>query len=328
MLGSEEQDEAFERIHRLRVDLAAGTDSEAARFIRSMRGAAGVVGRNPTIDDYKKAYVELAGSDEPIETYSRVYRYFGTWPLAREALELSESSTPRRIEARFRERRLGKVWRWTEDALRDTLLAAAEHWGRPPTTQEFDWWRHRELELARATGNSELNLPSTGPFRKRFDTWENALLHFGFTPEQVASRLEGKAQPFNAAADPYLPADLPVAHLTNWTPEGLPLDDEEVERVRVAYDLLARRSQYVLTARLGLGIEPLTLKAACKPLGLHLSRVNQLQVAALRSVADAVAGEGRRRPDLKTLLDPVETVLKALALTPGPARSTEPSASA
>lgn len=33
-------------------------------------------------------------------------------------------------------------------------------------------------------------LPSPGPYRRRWKSWEAALLHFGYTPDQVAERLE------------------------------------------------------------------------------------------------------------------------------------------
>jgi hypothetical protein len=44
---------------------------------------------------------------------------------------------------------MGKVWRYTERTLRDTLMRCAEHYGcRPPTVAEFEWWREREIEKA------------------------------------------------------------------------------------------------------------------------------------------------------------------------------------
>lgn len=32
--------------------------------------------------------------------------------------------------------------------------------------------------------------PSAGPYRRRYGSWQQALLHFGYTPDQVAERLE------------------------------------------------------------------------------------------------------------------------------------------
>jgi hypothetical protein len=85
---------------------------------------------------------------------------------------------------------MGKVWRYTDDTLRETLARCVEHYGRPPLVAEFDWWRQRELELAAAQGNPDLHRPSPTPYRKRWKTWEGALLHFGYTPEQTAERHE------------------------------------------------------------------------------------------------------------------------------------------
>jgi hypothetical protein len=62
--------------------------------------------------------------------------------------------------------------------------------GHVPQLAEFEHWRERELELARAKGNDALHLPSDGPYRRRYGSWEKALLALGFTPDEVAERLE------------------------------------------------------------------------------------------------------------------------------------------
>jgi hypothetical protein len=313
-LNDEEQQEAFERVHRICVGKQAGTDSEAGRYIRSLRRVAEELGRVPTVDDYKEMRATLAEAGEAIETFARRYRFFGSWPRATEALELSELTTTKRIEARFRERRIGKVWRYTEDLLRETLMRAADHWGRPPSTQEFEWWRERELELAGAAGDKAAFLPSTNPYRKRFGSWEGALLHFGFTPEQVALRLEGKIQPHNRNADPYLPDGLPVAELGDPNGQTLPLTEEQLARMLEEWNKLARRSRYVLTVRLGLGgAEPLTLREAAEPLALHLDRIRQLQLAAIGALSRAAAGGRREKPTPTQLREPVQDTLRFLA---------------
>jgi hypothetical protein len=170
-------------------------------------------------------------------------------------------------------------------------------------------------QLAKARGDDDaLHLPSTSPYRKRFGTWEAALLHFGFTPEQVSARLERPSDLHSSAADGYVSDGLPVAELAPADPSGLPLDGDQVDRVRAAYAALPRRSRYVLTVRLGLGVEPVTLKAAAKPLALHLDRIRQLQVLSVDALARAAAGEGRSRPEPGTLRDTVLETLKALSL--------------
>lgn len=310
-LAEHERDIVFERLRQLRIADAAASETDMARFLRSLCRVAEEVGRTPTVTEYRAVAPRLAAAGEDVAPFSAVYEFFGTWPRAREALELADTETPRRIEARFRFRELGKVWRYTDDTLRDVLLRAAEHWGRPPSVAEFEWWRDNEQRRAQATGDdADPHLPSTGPYRKRWGTWEGALLHFGFTPEQVAERLEGKTQPHNRNADPYLPEGVPVADLCEQGSELLPLTRDETDRLRAAYAELPRRSRYVLTVRLGLGVETRILKDTAQPLGLGLDRVRQLQLAATDVLVDAVRGE---QPVSEQLRDDVIATLRLLA---------------
>ena len=190
-LPEDAQDDAYERIGELRLRRLAGDESAMAVAIRSMRTVAEYVGHAPSVDEYKQASQELIADDVDVLTFARIYAHFGhSWPRAKEALALSETTTTKRIEARFRYRKVGKVWRFTEPALREALAACVEHYGgRCPSVAEFDWWRDRQFELAAASGE-ELHLPSPSPYRRRWKTWENALLHFGYTPDQVAERLQ------------------------------------------------------------------------------------------------------------------------------------------
>lgn len=166
--------------------------------------------------------------------------------------------------------------------LGETLARAVEHYGRPPSVIEFAWWRDQQLALAGAQGDEHPNIPSDNCYRSRWKTWEGALLHFGYTPEEVALLLEQRSQVFTANADPYLHDDLPVAVLS----EGLPvagksgLSAEEAQRVRDCYESMPRRTRYVLTVRLALGVPKQTLRQAAEPLALHLTRIQQLQLYA------------------------------------------------
>ncbi len=189
-LPEDERVDVFERLSERRLEQLAGEESDTARMVSSLRRVAAAVGHTPTVTEYRDLERRLRGTDEAIEEINQVIRHFGSWRRVREALDLSETTSARKIDARFRARRLGKVWRYTEDTLRDTLERCVAHYGRPPQVAEFEWWRERELELARTQGNDALHLPSPTPYRKRWETWEGALLHFGYTPEQVAERLE------------------------------------------------------------------------------------------------------------------------------------------
>lgn len=305
-LTPDEQDFAYERIHESRLHRRGIAETELALHVRSLRRVAKVIGREPSIDDYRLVSQKLREEGEDVQTFARLYRYFGhSWPRAREALRLSDGTdtTTSRLEARLRSRRLGKIARYTEDVLRATLAQAVEHYKRPPSVAEFSWWRQQQLALARAQGEDEPQLPSDSAYRSRWRTWEAALLHHGYTPEQVALRLEQRDQVFNGNADPYLPDDLPVAVLADTPPERLALSEQEAKRVRETYEAMPRRTRYILTVRLGLGVPKQTLRDAADPLALHLTRIQQLQLYAQDALLQAAA-EGRRttRPGLRTAI--------------------------
>lgn len=303
-LAPEEQDAAYERIHESRLHRQGVAETELAKHVRSLRRVAEAIGREPDIDDYRRTSQRLREEGEDVQLFSRLYLFFGhSWPRAREALKLSGETSTSRLEARLRSRRLGRINRYTEDTLRATLAQAVEHYKRPPSTAEFSWWREQRLALARAQGEDEPQVPSDNAYRRRWRTWEAALLHHGYTPEEVALRLEQRDQVFNGNADPYLPDDLPVAVLTNEAPAlgeaGLSAD--EAQRVRETYEAMPRRTRYILTVRLGLGGVPKQiLRDVAEPLALRLTRIQQLQLYAQDALLQAAAG-GRRtmRPGLR-----------------------------
>ena len=47
-LVEDEQDDAFDRLHQLRIEKEAGSESDMARYIRSLQRVAEEVGRTPT----------------------------------------------------------------------------------------------------------------------------------------------------------------------------------------------------------------------------------------------------------------------------------------
>jgi hypothetical protein len=203
-LTVEEQEEAFGRLAEIRLQRIAGHESEFARYLRSMRRAAEHAGRvDLSVDEYRAAYAELKGTQgaEVIEI-NKVIAFFGRWTTAKEALDLSSTTTPLKIEARFRSRSVGKVHRYRDDVLEEVLLRCAAEIGHPPLVVEFENWRYRELELAKARGE-ELWLPSASPYRRKWRTWEGALAHFGFSADEIASRLEPGREKANANLTPF-----------------------------------------------------------------------------------------------------------------------------
>jgi hypothetical protein len=188
-LAAEEQEEAFARINDIRLKRLAGEESETGVFIRSLRRVADVAGDELTPDLYKSIRRELVAGGEEVAEFNAVCRHFGSWRTAKEALGLSDVTTPLKIEARFRSRLMGKVHRYREETLRETLEHCARDLGHVPLVIEFELWRQREIELAKARGE-DLFLPSDSPYRRRWGGWEAALRHFGFEPEEIEGRLE------------------------------------------------------------------------------------------------------------------------------------------
>lgn len=302
-LAPDEQDVAYARIYEARLREQKVAETELARHVRSLRRVADALGHDPGVDEYRHVSRTLIAEGEDVEPFTRLYKFFGcSWPRAREALQLSGETSARGIEARFRNRKLGKIARYTEDVLKETLARAVAHYRRPPSVEEFAWWRERQLELARAEGEEYPHLPTDNPYRRRWKTWEGALLHFGYTPEEVALRLEQRDQVFNEHADPYLPDDLPITELeTELIGElDMPLTVDEAWRVCETYASFPRRTRYVLTVRLGLGVPKQTLRDAADPLALHLTRIHQLQLFALDALVQTAAnGRKATRPGLR-----------------------------
>jgi len=180
-LTSWEQMEVLKRLSELRLRSEDEGLSEAERILASMQRVAELVGKEPvalTSDDYRAAIrKEIERGGAGIEPLSRVMRHFGTWRMAKEALVLSGTSTARRIEARFANRRVGRIHRYSEQEMRETLQRCAADLGKSPEIREFKAWREREIELAKAQGQT-LYLPSLGAYRARFPHWWDVLRHY------------------------------------------------------------------------------------------------------------------------------------------------------
>ncbi|MEJ7783732.1 MAG: hypothetical protein WKF96_02940 [Solirubrobacteraceae bacterium] len=186
-LSAGEQDELAARVEQHRAQRDAGSRSEGERMLASMLLIAERAGWPLSPDAYRSGYAALRAEGADIEPIHRVIRHFGSWRLSKEAVTLAEITTVRRIEARFASRKLGKIWRYTEQTLRETLQRAIADHGRVVTVAEFAHWRERQLELARAAGE-DFHLPSANPYRKRWKTWPQTLAHFGYDGEAATGR--------------------------------------------------------------------------------------------------------------------------------------------
>ena len=192
-LDATEREEAVRRILEHQSLCRDLNDSRGARCVASLKRVAEVrgCGSNLGVDAYRETYAELTAAGEKLEPVSRIIRHYGSWRHAKEGLALHlEGSSPGQIDARFAKRRLDKVWRYTEATLRETMVACVTDLGHVPQAAEFEEWRSQRLRLAEARGEAGFHIPSSGPYRRRYGSWEKALLALGYTPDQVAERLE------------------------------------------------------------------------------------------------------------------------------------------
>lgn len=199
-LAMEDGDQVLflDRAAGARALVSAGGRSEAEIFIGELRRAAeeaGVTAENLTVDLYRAATTSIRLRGEEHAPVSQVIKFFGSWSLSKEALTLARVTTARRIEARFEYRKLGKVWKYTEETLALWMAKAVEAHGRPPQVAEYEWWREKELALAKARNDDTLHIPSPQPFRKRWKTWAGALTALGYDPAAIDSRLERTTAP-------------------------------------------------------------------------------------------------------------------------------------
>lgn len=190
VLSPDEQEEALKRCHSVWLQREIGRGGATAQMLSSLKRVAEILGESPGIEDYKRVRLELAKDGEELEPVSRITKHFGgSWHQAREALDLTETTTARKIEARFRARRRGKVWRYSEETLRQAIADCVESIGHVPQVAEYEWWRQRQIEIAQARGD-ELHLPSPTAYRRPFKTWQAALIRFGYSADAIAQRLE------------------------------------------------------------------------------------------------------------------------------------------
>jgi hypothetical protein len=88
-----------------------------------------------------------------------------------------------------------RSWRYSSEMLERFFAEAVAFYGdRVPLASELDAYRERRLEVAKAKGEEGIHLPQVGAYRRRWGTYEKACLALGYTPDQVAERLERGAR--------------------------------------------------------------------------------------------------------------------------------------
>jgi len=193
-LDPAERETAYRAITELRLRDLAGEESEGSQYVAALRLVADHLGRSPSPLDYDEARRVLQAQGHELPPRSRLVKHFRSWRLAKEALDLSEVTTVRRIEARFASRKLGKVWKYTDASLAETMGRCASELGRPPRVAEFVHWREREMQLAKARGE-DAHIPSPNAYRKRWRYWDAGLLALGYSEAAVAERLDETRSP-------------------------------------------------------------------------------------------------------------------------------------
>ena len=174
------------------------------QLLAALLAVAKEVGRPPTVAEYRAAWARRKGTDQAIPNITTIIAQFGSWRQAKEAIELAAAGSPAEvIEARFRGRRVGKVHRYRTATLRETLARCVADLGRVPLVADFEAWRLRELELARAGGDQDFCLPGYSPYRSRWGSWEQALLALGFPPQEIEARLEPGRERGSANLQPF-----------------------------------------------------------------------------------------------------------------------------
>jgi len=189
-LSPDEQDLVAREINELVARRRRQAESKTEIALDSMGRVRAFLDETPTVDGYRQAWRQLRSRGEDVLSVNQIISQFGSWRQAKEALELSATNSPAQLESRLANRRLDKIWRYTEKTLRQSLARCVDELGDVPQVAEYQHWRRARLSLAEKKGDAMLHLPSASPFRRRYGSWERALLALGYRPDQVAERLE------------------------------------------------------------------------------------------------------------------------------------------
>lgn len=161
------------------------------------------LGRIPLLAEYDEwrlrelALARTRGEAGRVPSAAVFRRRHGSWEQALLASGYSPDEVYLRLEPPPERRsRLAKVDRYSDETLRETLLRCAADLGRVPLVDDFGQWRVRVLKRTRSRA---VVLPSDSPYRRRWGTWKQALLHFGFSAEEIAARHKPGRERSNAS---------------------------------------------------------------------------------------------------------------------------------
>jgi Homing endonuclease associated repeat len=183
---------------RFRSRVAGRPHFSAEELADALARCVAAVGRVPLLSEYdawrdrELALLRLRGELARVPSTSSFRRRHGSWPRALAAHGFSTEEVYTRLEPRSG-RTLARVDRYTEATL-DTAFARCVRAldGGVPLVADYVAWR-RSVERHAAT-----LVPSDGPFRTRFGSWEKALVHYGFSAAAISARKSGGRRRGNA----------------------------------------------------------------------------------------------------------------------------------
>lgn len=179
------------RFRARRVGKTHNFNEDALRA--ALAACSAFLGRPPLVAEYeawRARELELAHErgdrDFALPSPGTFRKRYKTWTATLVHFGYSPEEIYVRLEPQGSRRdSLKKIDRYTDETLGKVLLRCARDLGHVPLVEEFDAWRTREINRTRS---KKFALPSNSPYRRRWGTWEGALLHFGFTQAEIDAR--------------------------------------------------------------------------------------------------------------------------------------------
>lgn len=145
------------------------------RFTAAVLSVAAAVERTPSTTDYQREYERRRDIGQcDIPSLSAVLKHFDGWPYALAAAGLIGSVGPQGIQ-RLRARGVLRPPRYTNQALRDALIACARDLERVPTVRDYAGWREHILEGRPKRRMHIDHIPHYRTICNRYGSWMTAL---------------------------------------------------------------------------------------------------------------------------------------------------------
>jgi len=156
--------------------------------------AAGAIGHAPNSSEYQAEYRRRrASGDSELPSAPTILRAFGSWAEALGAAGLipATASTPFRRRSAYVRR---NIRRYSDERMRECLLACKQELRRVPTVRDYVVWRAELLSRPRGMYLPAPDIPHYRTFYNRHGSWGQALAAVGL-PGDEASRCETTEYP-------------------------------------------------------------------------------------------------------------------------------------